>query len=764
MASSPPADEQPHLALDGHEQHAGLEDAGEEVEPLLVELDRAREVDLQHDQRRVLVRQRELQHADDRDVAGDLDDHAERDAHQRRRAPAELDHRADQERALLDREEPAQVGQDPRRVRDDVLGEHHRLHRTGPYALHQRLEVHRPVEPDQAADREQREPEAELDAGAELDRQHDQQRETRGAVGVLRGDDADRPDRQELQELELEGSGVLAAVGVQEQVAAAADDAGVDGQPDAVRRLEAELQVREAEVAVAVRRERQVRVRADVLDDRGDRAELCLDRAAEVDRETAAGEADPDGDRLDLDRPELDVRGDLHLEPAAAGEPDALAGRPGEAELELGLQPEPAHQRAEEAVGAGERDDELAAPDAAGQADVAGRPVRRAVPGEQRPERDLDPPRREPAAAHGADQRDRVLRRDRHLRDADGEVGLRGAARRDHGDVRGRLDARTGGRGQAAVRAEQDLDAGRDRDRDVDPVGERRGEHEVEAGRGDAGGRTGQRGEEQLDREARVRPGRPCPRDRYAEAGQQVRDADQQGGGVEGAAPAVQGGDLRAGILQPAGQPAEVQPGHLDVRLRRVAGTGVQVADLHDAEQREQRLDPRLELAQPVDQRHLDQPPGQPVRERLQLGRGDARDGAAELADLGADGEGRVDEPADLLGEQHGVAGDRDPVRVRLDRAGEAIDQLGQLAGRGARGADRGAQRRGDHVVGQVQAEPGERDQRAVRPQPVGQRRERLAEHQRDPLERARVSHRSLPGPSGRASRPRAAAPPPGRR
>ena len=48
----------------------------------------------------VVGRQRDLEHADDGDVAGDLDDDAEREADQRRRAPAELRHRPDQERAL----------------------------------------------------------------------------------------------------------------------------------------------------------------------------------------------------------------------------------------------------------------------------------------------------------------------------------------------------------------------------------------------------------------------------------------------------------------------------------------------------------------------------------------------------------------------------------------------------------------------------------------------------------------------------------------
>ena len=83
---------------------------------------------------------------------------------QRRRAPAELRHRPDQERALLGGKEAPHVGDDPRRVGDDVLREHDALDRAGAHALGQLLEHHRPVEAEQPADADQREAEAELDA------------------------------------------------------------------------------------------------------------------------------------------------------------------------------------------------------------------------------------------------------------------------------------------------------------------------------------------------------------------------------------------------------------------------------------------------------------------------------------------------------------------------------------------------------------------------------------------------------------------------
>ena len=73
----------------------------------------------------------------------------------------------------------AQVADDPRRVGDHVLREHDAVDRPGAHALGQRVEPHRAVEAEQPADAEQREAEAELDAGAELGGDDDQQREAR---------------------------------------------------------------------------------------------------------------------------------------------------------------------------------------------------------------------------------------------------------------------------------------------------------------------------------------------------------------------------------------------------------------------------------------------------------------------------------------------------------------------------------------------------------------------------------------------------------
>ena len=120
---------------------------------------------------------------------------------------------------------------------------------------------------------------------AELRGDDDQQREARRAVGHPGGDQADRLEREELGELELERAGVLAPVGVEVEVAAARDDAGVERQADAVRRLEAGVECRRAEVA-ATGREGQVGLHAHPVDDRrsGPRpAEKLVDSSTRTD-------------------------------------------------------------------------------------------------------------------------------------------------------------------------------------------------------------------------------------------------------------------------------------------------------------------------------------------------------------------------------------------------------------------------------------------------------------------------------------------------
>ncbi len=343
-------DEHSHLALERHRQHARLEQRGEEVAALLVELDGAGEVRLDDDDGIVGGRQRELEDADDRDVAGDLDDDADGQGDEPR-APAQLRHRADQERALPRREDRPQVRDDSRRVRDDVRREHDPVDRPGADAEHERLEAHRAVEAQQPAHADEHEAVAELQPAAELGRDDHEQREAGRAVGVLGRDQPDRLQAQEVGDGELERARVLAAVDVDEQVAAALDHARVDREPDAVGWLEAEREVGGAEVPVAVGREAELDAQPDVLDHGLQRAELALDRRAGFERDDAWLGADRQRGRDDLDRPELDVRRQADLQAAAAAEVDPLLAREPDEQRDVDDQAVAGKQRGQEAVG-----------------------------------------------------------------------------------------------------------------------------------------------------------------------------------------------------------------------------------------------------------------------------------------------------------------------------------------------------------------------------------------------------------------------------
>ena len=151
--------------------------------------------------------------------------------------------------------------------------------------------------------------------------------------GQLRVDQADRLERQEVGDRQLERAGVLALVEVEEEVAAALDDAGVDGEADAVRRLEAEREVGRAEVALAVGGKVNVAVSPMFST-----TALSTDRSPLMVAASSTGcrrrlNLTRDQRRHDLDRPELDVRGDGDLEAAAAAEVEPLGGREADGEV-----------------------------------------------------------------------------------------------------------------------------------------------------------------------------------------------------------------------------------------------------------------------------------------------------------------------------------------------------------------------------------------------------------------------------------------------
>ena len=193
--------------------------------------------------------------------AGQLEHDRGRELEDRVRPPADLDHRPEDEAALGRREDRAQLADDLRRPRDRILGEEDRVDRAVPDAVAQRVDDHRAVDPEQAADAVEREAVAELDR-REVDRDDHQQRE---ALLVAPG----APDASGSRVVsspiavmpivlndELEDPGVLLVLRVEEDVAAAGDRAGLDRDPGAVRGLEAEVEIDGAEVAGLERQQR----------------------------------------------------------------------------------------------------------------------------------------------------------------------------------------------------------------------------------------------------------------------------------------------------------------------------------------------------------------------------------------------------------------------------------------------------------------------------------------------------------------------------
>ena len=279
----------------------------------------------------------------------DLDDEPERQADERRCAPAELGHRPDQEGAFFGWEEARRSEMIFGALAMTSFGNRIAVEAPVRTPCDERVKVHRPVEAHQPADAEQGEAEAELDAGVELDADDRDEREALRAVRHLRVDHADRRNREKIEDAELERARILAAIDVDEQVATALDDAGVDRQSDPVRRLEAKADVDRAEVA-ALAREREVRAQPDVLDDRGKRAKLRLEGGAEIDRQPVARHLDRYREALDLDRAQADMGRNLDLEGRCATEVEAARIVEADAEIELELGVEPRQDLRDEAV------------------------------------------------------------------------------------------------------------------------------------------------------------------------------------------------------------------------------------------------------------------------------------------------------------------------------------------------------------------------------------------------------------------------------
>ncbi len=218
------------------------------------------------------------------------------------------------------------------------------------------------MQTEQSSHGEQGESVTQLQADpAELGRQNDQQGE---ALRTVRHPGGDQPDRLHIDEPgqpEGQGTCVLAAVGVEVEEPAAADDVEVHGQADARGRSGARLYVDRPEVALAVGRQSERDLDPQALDDTHDRPERGFEVRGEGEGERAALDAHQQGERGEVDRAEADVGGEAHLQAAAALEPQAVGRAEPDAELEAALDPDATEQLRDEAVTAGQGDEDLAA-------------------------------------------------------------------------------------------------------------------------------------------------------------------------------------------------------------------------------------------------------------------------------------------------------------------------------------------------------------------------------------------------------------------
>ena len=142
-------------------------------------------------------------------------------------APADLDHRADDEAARLLWEVLAERIEDRRRCSDRIAREEELIDRVVAQPCAQRVGRERPLDRDEPSDAVEREAEAQLDARMELDREDEHERERIGRDQADRLD-LDRPDR------EVERPAVLVAP--YGEVPAALDDSDVERQAGTRRR------------------------------------------------------------------------------------------------------------------------------------------------------------------------------------------------------------------------------------------------------------------------------------------------------------------------------------------------------------------------------------------------------------------------------------------------------------------------------------------------------------------------------------------------
>ena len=308
----------------------------------------------------------------------------------------------DRQRARDDREDHAQLADQGGGVGDRVAGEQDGVEYAGAQPGLQRLDGDTVLQADDAADAVEGEAEAELDGG-ELAEDQQQQRPAILTSRQLGGEDADRLDRDRA-EAELEDPGVLALVGVEEQVAAALDHPSIEREADARRGLEGEVEVRRTEVA-ASRGEGEGGGRAHPLHSQSEGSQLGAHGTGGLQLEPVGGDGEPEVQQLQLDRAELDVDRDVDGESGAALEVEPPAAGPAGEEVEGHPQAAVGEDRGEEAVGVGEVDDDRAVLDGDLDQHVAVGQPGSYVPAQVAPDGGAQPLCLDPGATRDAEQR-----------------------------------------------------------------------------------------------------------------------------------------------------------------------------------------------------------------------------------------------------------------------------------------------------------------------------------------------------------------------
>ena len=218
-----------------------------------------------------------------------------------RRAPADLHQRPEDVASLRGGEERVEVGEELRRVGDGILGEEEVRKRLRLDPGLERVDADRAIDAEEAADAVEREACHELDR-RKIGVDHRDQR-VAGPGGQLCGDETECLQLKLLIG-ELQHPRVLRRRFVVGQKPSTGQSGSIDGESDAARRLEADLEISRPEIAAIIRK-RDRRHYSDAIDDGAHRPqrEACRGGALEFNVRVLRAKADVHGlDRKRTDR------------------------------------------------------------------------------------------------------------------------------------------------------------------------------------------------------------------------------------------------------------------------------------------------------------------------------------------------------------------------------------------------------------------------------------------------------------------------------